>query len=112
MAASAREKDYVHVLANSIAKLSGSPPEVRIDNIADFERHYDTYDLDTKLKSHLDFKPDIGHRCDWGERTGPGLRGRQDQVQCQFHEVLDGTQEQRPARHFRTQLFLGGQDQR
>ena len=59
MAASAQEKDYVHVLANSIARLSGSQPEVRIDNIADFERHYDNYDLDTKLKSHLDFKPDI-----------------------------------------------------
>ena len=42
-----------------IARLSGSQPEVRIDNIADFERHYDTYDLDAELKKHLDFKPDI-----------------------------------------------------
>jgi hypothetical protein len=58
MAASAREKDYVHVLVNSIAKLSGSRPEVQIDNIADFERRYDTYDLNIGLKQHLDFKPD------------------------------------------------------
>jgi hypothetical protein len=57
MAASAQEKDYVHVLVSSIAKLSGSLPEARIDNIADFERRYDTYDLDTGLKQHLDFKP-------------------------------------------------------
>ena len=42
-----------------IAKLSGTQPEVRIENIADFERHYDTYDLDAKLKGHLDFEPDI-----------------------------------------------------
>jgi len=59
MAASAREKDYVHVLANSIAGLSGSQPDLQIDNIADFERYYDTYDLDTKLKHHLDFRPDM-----------------------------------------------------
>jgi len=59
MAASAQEKDYVHVLANSIARSSGIQPEVLIDNIADFERHYDAYDLETKLKSHLDFKPDM-----------------------------------------------------
>ena len=59
MAASAQERDYVHVLAESIARTSGSPPGVRIDNIADFERQYDTYDLDAMLKKHLDFKPDI-----------------------------------------------------
>jgi hypothetical protein len=58
MAASAQERDYVHVLVNSIAKLSGSRPEVQIANIADFERRYDAYDLDAGLKQHLDFKPD------------------------------------------------------
>jgi hypothetical protein len=58
MAASAREKDYVHVLTNSLAGLWGSPPDVRIDNIADFERRYDTYDLDALLNKYLDFKPD------------------------------------------------------
>jgi hypothetical protein len=59
MAASAQQKDYVHVLVNSVAKLSGTQPDVRIDNIAEFERHYDTYDLNAKLKRHLDFKADI-----------------------------------------------------
>jgi lysophospholipase L1-like esterase len=58
MAASAREKDYVHVLVSAIAKLSGNRPDVQVDNLADFERHYDTYDL-ANLKKHLDFKPDI-----------------------------------------------------
>ena len=59
MAASAREKDYVHVLADSLAKLWGTAPVLRIDNLADFERHYDTYDLDAGLKEHLAFKPDF-----------------------------------------------------
>jgi len=59
MAASALEKDYVHVLANSIARLSGSQPEVRVTNIADFERRYDSYDLEAGLQKHLAFKPDM-----------------------------------------------------
>jgi hypothetical protein len=59
MAASAREKDYVHVLAGSLARLWGSPPEVRVEGMADFERNHDTYDLDAKLKGPLDFQPDI-----------------------------------------------------
>ena len=58
MAASAQEKDYVHLLASSIARLSGRQPDVRIENIADFERRYDTYDL-ARLAKHADFKPDI-----------------------------------------------------
>ena len=59
MAASAREKDYVHVLANALATLWGSPPRVRVEGIVEFERHCDTYDPESKLRSLLDFKPDI-----------------------------------------------------
>jgi hypothetical protein len=59
MAASTREKDYVHVLADSLAKLWGTAPVLRIDNLADFERHYDTYDLNAGLDKYLDFKPDV-----------------------------------------------------
>src|SRR3989442_6785350 len=36
MAASALEKDYVHVLANSFAELTGKKPAVLVANIADF----------------------------------------------------------------------------
>jgi hypothetical protein len=59
MAASEREKDYAHVLVNSIAAKLGRRPETMIDNIADFERHYDTYDVDSRLKEHLAFKADL-----------------------------------------------------
>lgn len=59
MAASAQEKDYVHVLVDSIARLSGVRPEMQVANIAEFERRYESYDLATKLKKHVDFKPDV-----------------------------------------------------
>jgi hypothetical protein len=59
MAASAQEKDYVHVLLDSIASLSGSRPEAMIESLVDFERGYDGYDLDAWLKKPLEFKPDV-----------------------------------------------------
>jgi hypothetical protein len=58
MAASARDKDYVHVLARSIAAITGMPPVLMIENIAEFEQHGDTYDLGTRLKKAIAFKPD------------------------------------------------------
>ncbi len=59
MAASAMEKDYVHVLVRSIAEITGKRPEVMIDNIADFERHHDSFDARSALQKHLEFKPDL-----------------------------------------------------
>lgn len=59
MAASEREKDYVHVLTAAIAKMLGHRPEILVDNIADFERHYDTFDVAARLKKHLAFKADL-----------------------------------------------------
>jgi hypothetical protein len=56
MAASERGKDYAHVLVNAIAEITGRRPEALIDNIADFERRYDTYDVRSGLKKHLAFK--------------------------------------------------------
>jgi hypothetical protein len=45
MAASAPEKDYVHLLLERFAAASGGKtPHARIENIADFEREYATYD--------------------------------------------------------------------
>jgi len=59
MAASAREKDYVHVLVRAIAEITGRRPEVMIDNIADFERHYEMFDARARLAKHLAFKPEL-----------------------------------------------------
>ena len=59
MAASAKEKDYVHLLSTEIAKATGAKPEIKVRNIADFERGYDAFDIEKELKAELDFHPDL-----------------------------------------------------
>lgn len=58
MAASAQDKDYVHILARAVATHTKTAPSVMVENVADFERHYETYDL-AKLKKDIDFKASI-----------------------------------------------------
>lgn len=57
MAASAQEKDYVHILARAIGTTTGTAPVMMVQNISDFEKRYETYDL-TQLKKALEFKAD------------------------------------------------------
>ncbi len=59
MAASAEDKDYVHLLTARIAQAAGAKPEVRVRNIADFERQYGTFEVAKGLKAEIEFKPDI-----------------------------------------------------
>lgn len=59
MAASALEKDYVHLLTAQIAKAADGKPEVMVKNIADFERNLDAYNLAEGLKNELAFQPDL-----------------------------------------------------
>ncbi len=60
MAASAREKDYVHLLTKRFADIAGGkPPEAMVANIADFEREYDTYDIAAAFKKYAEFKADV-----------------------------------------------------
>lgn len=60
MAASAQEKDYAHLLLRRVAEAGlNAKPEAMIENIADFERHYDSYDLASALKKALDFNADL-----------------------------------------------------
>ena len=59
MAASSEEKDFVHLVASSVAKSQGKAPEIMIRNIATFERQYATYDVAEKLKDAFEFKPDL-----------------------------------------------------
>ncbi len=56
MAASAPENDYVHVFSRAIAELTGRKPETLAENIADFERGYETFDIETAFQKHLQFK--------------------------------------------------------
>ncbi len=60
MAASAQDKDYVHLLLQRFAAASGGvAPEARAENIAAFEREYGTYDFGARLEEFIQFKADI-----------------------------------------------------
>lgn len=58
MAASAGEKDYVHLVVEAVAKRRGSRPDFHVVNVADFERDFEKYDLATKLKDEVAFEAD------------------------------------------------------
>ncbi len=59
MAASARGKDFVHLVTGSISKTAGTAPEVMVRNIAGFERQYASYVLDEQLKDAFQFRADL-----------------------------------------------------
>lgn len=59
MAASAPEKDFVHIVTRSLTKVSGATPKTLVKNIAAFERQHATYDLKQNLKDAFAFQPDL-----------------------------------------------------
>jgi hypothetical protein len=59
MAASSEAKDYVHRVAAAIAKNTGTEPKLMVRNIAEFERHYSTYDVEYELADCVAFDPDL-----------------------------------------------------
>lgn len=59
MAASAEEKDFVHLITGSLSKTAGTAPEIMVKNIAEFERQYATYDVDGKMKEIFEFDADL-----------------------------------------------------
>lgn len=59
MAASAQDKDYIHVLLQTFSEVTGAKPEPVIANIADFEREFAAYDIQANMKKHFDTKPDL-----------------------------------------------------
>ncbi|MFH1922762.1 MAG: beta-L-arabinofuranosidase domain-containing protein, partial [Planctomycetota bacterium] len=59
MAASSEDKDYVHLVTSALAQHTGSRPQIMVRNIADFERNYATYDVDSQMKDLFAFDPDL-----------------------------------------------------
>ena len=57
MAASALEKDYVHIVTRGIEVETGRKADVRVRNLADFERNFNTYDY-SRDQDLVDFNPD------------------------------------------------------
>lgn len=58
MAASAIEKDYVHILLGKWKQATGKTPLSMVKNIAEFERNLDEYRISEQLKDELSFKAD------------------------------------------------------
>ncbi len=59
MAASAENKDYVHLVTAGLTQRQGKVPEILIKNIADFERGHAAYDIDAKLAEAFAFQADL-----------------------------------------------------
>lgn len=59
MAASAEAKDYVHLVTKALREKWGTPPDVMVKNIADFERLYGDYDVAGKMKDAFEFGADL-----------------------------------------------------
>jgi len=59
MAATAEDKDYVHLILKAFAEASDKQSEAMIANVATYEREYATYDLDAKLAKEFAFKADL-----------------------------------------------------
>ena len=59
MAASAQEKDFVHLVTNALSNSAGAAPETMTENIAGFEREYATFDLTPILDKARAFRPDL-----------------------------------------------------
>lgn len=96
MAASAADKDFVHIVTRSLAKASGGEPETMVKNVATFERQYANYDLKANLKDAVDFKADLVIVA-IGENV-PGLESEKERVQFEAR-VEKLLKEVRGARH-------------
>ncbi|MHC1769912.1 MAG: beta-L-arabinofuranosidase domain-containing protein [Verrucomicrobiia bacterium] len=59
MAASAEDKDYVHLVTRALARHTGATPQIQVRNLADFERNYASYDVDGQLQEVFAFDPDL-----------------------------------------------------
>ena len=59
MAATALDKDYVHLVVQSLSKTAGTAPEIMIRNVVELERQFATYDVETKLKEPIEFGADL-----------------------------------------------------
>ena len=91
MAASTEEKDYVHLVTGALAKHTGSTPEIRVRNIADFERNYATYDVDAEMKELFAFDPDLVVLAIGENVPGLGSEEAKAQFKAGVLKILKGT---------------------
>jgi hypothetical protein len=89
MAASVPEKDYVHLVTGSIAHATGSTPAVKATYNLQFERNYNTYDLNSpEMQAQLAFKPDIVVVAIGENVQALDTQAKQDQYRSAFGGLL------------------------
>ncbi len=81
MAATSADKDYVHLVTQSLAAKQGAQPEVMVKNVADFERGHATYDIVGKFADAAALKADLIILC-IGENVA-GLKTPEAQAKYQ-----------------------------
>ncbi len=89
MAASAADKDFVHLITRALTETPGAAPETMVKNIAAFERQYAAYDIPQSLKDAVAFQADLVIVA-MGENV-PGLGSEKDQMQfaARVEKLLD-----------------------
>jgi len=89
MAASAQEKDYVHLLLQRFTHAAGGKaPEARIENIAEFEREYATYQIAARLKDAAAFQADTVFLCISENVPKLATQAEQDRFKVVVKELL------------------------
>jgi hypothetical protein len=104
MAASARDKDYVHQLLDRISRAAGGTPKVMIRNIADFERKLGGFNIREALKEELAFEADVVILAIGENASSP----KTDEARKQFADALGGLFAQL-SRHGHPKLFVRSQ---
>ena len=87
MAASAPERDYAHLVTRGIERRTGRKADVRIRNIADFERGWATWKPAEMLADEIAFRPEFLIVA-IGENTGD--IGATADGQCGFGRAVEG----------------------
>jgi hypothetical protein len=88
MAASTREKDFVHRLLARINEKAGGEPEVKIRNLADFERRLLDFDLDEGLRDELEFRADLVIVALGENATSPTTEAERENFSRAFDRLL------------------------
>ena len=104
MAASARDKDFVHQLLDRISKAAGGTPKVMVRNIADFERKLADFNIREALKEELAFEADVVILAIGENASSP----KTDEARKQLAEALGDLLAQL-GRHGHPRLFVRSQ---
>lgn len=88
MAATTKDRDYVHVLLSRIAEAAGGKPEIKVKNIAEFERNLSAYNLKNELKEELAFEADLVIIAIGENATSPKTDEQKLQFETAFRDLL------------------------